>query len=205
VDTPKPKLSPFEFSGIAVHRRGWRKPVSIRVEPPFSDRPSEFACKVDCSLIDTGIRPIRADEPQHAYSLAFRFLRIVLSDFALFADDGTSFTLPRVPPWDDDWIRPDVLPERGFKMRANAVGPEGELGPFPVAVSAPRPDNDGYAAEVEFGIKDQTAATVHAETLPEAFYAGIDWIAGRLEEDAITLLDLWNEPNELPKRPVPSR
>lgn len=200
MDTPNPKLSLFEFSGTAVHRRGWRKPVSIRVEPPFSDQPKEYVCPVACSLIDGKIRLIRAGEPQHAYSLAFRFLRTMLSDFVLFGNDGSRFDLPRVAPWEDDWVPYDPPPERGFKMLPNAVGPDGELGLFFVSVSAPSPVDDGYAAEVRYGREEPSAALVRGKTVPEAYYAGIDWLTDQLEKDRITLLDCWNEPNELPKR-----
>jgi hypothetical protein len=201
VDIPKQKLSPFGFSGTAVHRRGWRKPISIRVEPPFSDRPNEYVCPVECSLIDTGIRPIRAGEPQHAYSLGFRFLRMMLNDFTLFGADGAQFDLPRVSPWEDDWVPYDPPPERGFKMRTNAVGPEGELGSFFVSVSAPNPVNDGYASEVRYDREEPPAMIVRGKTLPDAYYAGIDWLTDRLDNDRITLVDRWNEPTEIPKRP----
>lgn len=192
----------FAFEGLARHRRGWHRQILISVQPPYSDRPEEFVCPVHCSLISEKAYPIRAGEPQHAYSLAFRFLRQMLSDFSLFALDGTRFDLPRIAPWEDDWKAHDPPPEQGFRMFPTAVGPAGKLGLFFVSVSAPRRVDGGYEADVYYGTEERPATLVRAMTLPEAYYAGIDWLHEQLQKDRITLLDCWNEPSEIPKRPL---
>lgn len=191
----------FAFDGIAQHRRAWRAPVSIRVKSPVWDRPDEYVCAVSCVLEEELARPVRSSTPEHAYALTFRFLRFMLSDFSLFDASGNRFYLPRVAPEEDDFVIPDHTPESGVRIHAESVGPDGVIRPFAVGVSPPQAVEDGYVAEVRYGPKEPLAIVVRARTPADAFYSGLDWIEERLGANRLTLLGLWNEPIELPKRP----
>lgn len=195
-------LPEFVFNGVALHRRGWQAPVSISVAPPICARPNEYVCAVSCVLEEELARPVRSSTPEHAYALTFRFLRFMLAEFSLFDRGGNPFHLPRVVPEEDDFVIPERTPESGIRVHARAVGPDGEIRPFAVGVSAPHPVEDQYAAEVRYGAKDPAAVLVRAPTSADAFYAGLDWIENRLTADRLTLLGLWNMPIELPKRPT---
>ena len=191
----------FAFAGVAKHRQGWGEPVSIRVEPPVSDRPNEYVCAGTCTLLGGPLRPARSSTPQHAYALAFRLLRYLLSDFALFDGSGKAFALPRVPPEEDDWRRTEPTPETGMTLHVQPVDSEGEIRPFVAGVSVPKAENDGYTADVRFGAINAPTITIRAKTPADTFYSGIEWIEDRLDTDGLVLLGLWNEPIELPKRP----
>jgi len=199
IGLPSLEFSPFTFDGVARHRRGWQRPIAIRVQYPFSDRPGEYVCPVNCSLLQIRTHFPRSNEPQHSYSLAFVFLRIALSDFSLFTFDGTCVKPPRIPPWEDDWVPPKRTPERGLTMVPNAVGPDGEIGAFFVAISPPRSDGSGYLAEIRYGREEPVAATARGQTMADAYNLAVSLLENRLEKDGLTLLDNWNEPIDLPR------
>jgi hypothetical protein len=201
VDIHRFPLEHFEFRGFAQHNRGWQSDIYIRVGPPMSDRPDEFVCAIECPFIFTDVHRVRAGDPQHAYALAFRLLRFMLSDFSLFDGDGSHFSLPRLPPEEEDWIHSDPEPEQGIRIHADAIGPDGVLRPFAVGVSPPTADGDGYSAEVRYEKREPPAAIVRGKTPTEVYYAGIQWIETKIEADRLTLIGLWNEPIRLPKRP----
>ena len=204
MDTPDTNGT-FEFSGTAVHRRGWSKPVHIHIDKPVVERRNEFACRVSCSIIDENVRSIRAETPVHAYALAFQFLRQVLSDFVLKTPAGDTFSLPRLPPCAGDRPPEDLPIERGFTLLVNAVDPEGELGEFAISIAAPSPSKTGYSTLVHYGRADHPAVTIRGNSVSETFGAAYEWLENRLSRDRITLLDRWNEPIELPGRQTPSR
>lgn len=193
-------LALFEFVGTAVHRRGgWNVPASIRVKPPFSDRPNEYVCPVECALFLGKPHLVRAGEPQHAYSLAFQLLRFMLSDFTLKDASGAEIPLPRVLPYEND-IPLRRSPETGYGQGGDAVDATGAVRALYVGVSAPKRKN-GYSARVFYGSRRYPAKIMRRATASEAFYSGIDWIEARLDADGLVLLDIWNMPIELPTRP----
>ncbi len=197
IGPPCLEFPPFAFDGIARHRRGWQRPIAIRVQHPFSDRPGEYVCPVNCSLLQIRTHFPRSNEAQDSYSLAFVFLRIALSDFSLFTFEGAHVDLPRHPPWENDWVPPKQTPERGLTMRPNAVGPDGEIGIFFVAISPPRRDGSGYVAEICYGREEPVAATIRGQTAAGTYNLAISLLEDWLEKDRLTLLDNWNEPIDL--------
>lgn len=88
-----------------------------------------------------------------------------------------------------------------MRVHAEAVGPDGDVRPFAMSVSVPKAVDDEYLVEVRYERKEPPAKTIRGKTATEAYYAGIDWIEDRFNRDRVTLLGLWNEPIELPKRP----
>lgn len=199
IGAPCLEFSAYAFDGIARHRRGWQRPIAIRVQHPFSDRPGEYVCPVNCSLLQARTHFARSNEAQDSYSLAFSFLRIALADFSLYTFDGSRVEIPRIPPWEDDWVPPKRTPEQGLKMIPNAVGPNGEIGGVFVAISPPRSDGSGYVAEIRYGCEDRVAAIVRGRTMAEAYNLAVSWLEDRLAKDGLTLLDNWNEPLCVPR------
>lgn len=205
MDIPDANHEAFEFIGTAVHRRGWSKPVHIRVDQPVLERRNEFACRVSCSIIDDNVHSIRAETPEHAYALAFLFLREVLSDFVLKTSDGDTCSLPRFPPREGGRSPVDQPIEQGFTLLVSAVGPEGELDEFAISIAAPSSSETGYSTLVHYGRADLPAVTIRGSSVSETLSAAYEWLEDRLSQDRITLIDRWNEPIELPRWQTPNR
>lgn len=72
--------------------------------------------------------------------------------------------------------------------------------PFYIGVSVPESDN-GYSAKVFYGSRRSPVEATRGADAADAFYNGIAWIEARLNADGLVLLDIWNMPVEVPKRP----
>ncbi len=202
MDTPDQDFEDFEFAGTAVHRAGWRTPVHIRVGRPFSDRPGEFVSFLECALFQRKPHPVRAGSAQHAYAIAFRLVRSMLSDFSFEDRLGNPVLLPRIPPEEDDWNLNHHVPDQGFGTWGVAVDCEGGARDFYIGVSAPKP-TDSNSTEVYYGARGKLVEIVQGSSVNDAFYNGIELIEARLDSEGLVLLDIWNMPLKFPKRPKP--
>ena len=193
-------LASFAFSGIARHRRGWTTPIEIRVAAPILDRPEEYISVIECALFLSKPHAVRSNDAQHSYALAFRLLRSMLSDFSFESGTGIPFYLPRIPPEEDDWKFNHQTPDTGYGFGGDAVDSTGAVRRFYVGGSVPKPEN-GHTTDINYGSHQTIVETLYGSNVLDAFYNAIEWIETCLDADGLVLLDIWNMPLELPKRP----
>ncbi len=95
-------MNPYRETLYVRGADGSLEPFPIVVGAPKKLSAREFACRVSCPPLRTPAR-IRSSDPEHAYALAFRFVRDITRDFALLDQNGRAMK----------WTCPPRLPTRG--------------------------------------------------------------------------------------------
>jgi hypothetical protein len=144
-------MNPYRETLYVRGADGSLDPFPIVVGAPRKLSEREFACRVSCPLLRTPAR-IRSSDPEHAYALAFRFVKDITRDFALLDRNGRAveWTCPPWPPAKGRRVgggRPIAANERRaherFRKTCLARRADGARVRFRIDVGAPRRLSDG--------------------------------------------------------------